>query len=235
MIIMIRFENVSKEYESTETLALSNVSFHIRRGEFAFIIGASGAGKSTITKLITAEEKRTEGNVIINGTDISEIAQNDIPYYRQSIGIVFQDFKLISTKNVYQNIAFALKTANVDSAQIQESVKFVLEMVGLSHKAYVMPNELSGGERQRVALARAMVKNPPVLIADEPTGNLDPQMSADIMNILEAINRSGTTIMVVTHDWAIVNNMHKRVIEISNGNVIRDDRGGNYCYGQQTY
>lgn len=225
---MIYFKNVSKLYESTDTLALSNISFHIDRGEFVFIIGASGAGKSTVTKLITAEEKITSGSIIVNGMEISKLSPKEIPAYRQSIGIVFQDFKLISTKNVYENIAFALKIAEYSPELIPQLVNEALVKVELSDKARVMPHELSGGERQRVAIARAMVKKPSVLIADEPTGNLDPYMSHEIMNIIELFNKSGTTVLIVTHDSAIVNSMKKRVIEISDGKIVRDDTRGSY-------
>ena len=228
---MIYFENVYKEYDNTETLALSDVSFHIEQGEFAFIIGQSGAGKSTITKLILADEKQTSGNIIVGGFDLSELTDKQIPYYRRSLGVVFQEFRLLSTKNVYNNIAFALRVRGADSEEIREIVPQWLGLVRISEKAYCMPGELSGGEKQRVALARAMVNNPAVLIADEPTGNLDPVMASEIMQILNQINEMGTTVIVVTHDINIVNSMQKRVIELSGGQIIRDEKQGGYLYG----
>lgn len=227
---MIYFENVYKEYESTETLALSDVSFHIEPGEFAFIIGQSGAGKSTVTKIMLAEEKQTSGNVIIGGVDVSGLTDKQIPYYRRSLGVVFQEFRLISTKNVYNNIAFALRVRGKSKEEIREIVPQWLDLVRISDKAACMPDELSGGERQRVALARAMVNNPAVLIADEPTGNLDPVMTAEIMQILNQINEMGTTVIVVTHDINVVNSMQKRVIELEDGCVVRDEKQGGYLH-----
>lgn len=219
---MIKFTNVSKLYGNTQTWALSDINFHIRPSEFVFIVGASGAGKSTITKLITGEEKPTEGNVMVNGIDIGSLQPKELPYFRRSIGIMFQDFRLLSAKNVYENVAFALRVRGAKLSEIKSVVPNALRMVGLEHKANVMPSELSGGEQQRIALARAMANNPPLLIADEPTGNLDPEMSHHIMNLLEEINRHGTTIVVVTHDREVVNTMRKRVIEIDTGYVVRD-------------
>lgn len=198
-----------------------------------FIIGESGAGKSTITKLIIAEESLTSGNIYVNGTYISELTDKEIPYYRRSLGIVFQEFRLISTKNVYNNIAFAMRVRGSSDDEIEEIVPQWLELVRMTDKAYAMPDELSGGERQRVALARAMVNSPAVLLADEPTGNLDPTMTAEIMQILSQINQMGTTVIVVTHDTNIVNTMQQRVIELSNGTVVRDEKHGGYTYGYQ--
>lgn len=198
-----------------------------------FIIGESGAGKSTITKLIIAEESLTSGNIYVNGTYISELTDKEIPYYRRSLGIVFQEFRLISTKNVYNNIAFAMRVRGASDDEIEEIVPQWLELVRMTDKAYAMPDELSGGERQRVALARAMVNSPAVLLADEPTGNLDPTMTAEIMQILSQINQMGTTVIVVTHDTNIVNTMQQRVIELSNGTVVRDEKHGGYTYGYQ--
>ena len=227
---MIYFCNVFKEYNSTETLALNDVSFHIEQGEFVFIIGESGAGKSTITKLILAEEKQTYGNVYVGGIDVGELTDKQIPFYRRSLGVVFQEFRLISTKNVYNNIAFALRVRGASKEEIKEIVPQLLELVKISDKANAMPEELSGGERQRVALARAMVNNPALLIADEPTGNLDPIMTEEIMELLSLINEMGTTVIVVTHDPHIVNTMHKRVIELKNGSIIRDEQHGGYTH-----
>ena len=208
---MVYFENVFKEYSNTETIALNNVNFHIEPGEFVFVIGQSGAGKSTITKLILADEKLTSGNIYVGGVDVAQLTDKQIPYYRRSLGVVFQEFRLLSTKNVYNNIAFALRVRGASNEEIQEIVPQWLELVRISDKAHCMPDELSGGERQRVALARAMVNNPAVLIADEPTGNLDPIMTAEIMQILTQINEMGTTVIVVTHDINVVNSMQKRI------------------------
>jgi len=227
---LIYFKNVCKEYESTETLALSDVSFDIKHGEFVFVIGESGAGKSTITRLILADEKITSGSIIVDGTELSLLKNKQIPYYRRSLGIVFQDFRLLSAKNVYNNIAFALRVRGASSEEIKKIVPKCLELVKISDKAKCMPDELSGGERQRVAIARAMVNNPKVLIADEPTGNLDPAMTEEIMQLLTEINDSGTTVIVVTHDINVVNSMHKRVIELRNGHIIRDERHGGYVH-----
>ena len=227
---MICFDNVNKIYENTDTEALSNVSFHIDEGEFVFIIGQSGAGKSTITKLVLAEEKQTSGDIYVGGVDISQLTDKQIPYYRRSLGVVFQEFRLLSTKNVYNNIAFALRVRGASNEEIKELVPQWLELVRISDKANAMPDELSGGERQRVALARAMVNNPAVLLADEPTGNLDPVMTEETMQILTQINEMGTTVIVVTHDIHMVNSMKKRVIELDNGQIVRDEHQGGYQY-----
>lgn len=225
---MISLENVSKKYENG-TLALNNVSFLINKGEFVFLIGSSGAGKSTLTKLILCEEKLTDGTLTINGADVNTLRKRDMPYYRRSLGMVFQDFRLLPNKTVYDNVAFAMQIRGATNKEIRRAVPNVLSMVGLSNKAKVRPNELSGGEQQRVSLARAMVNNPPVLIADEPTGNLDPSTAAEIMQILEDINRRGTTVLVITHAKGIVDKMQKRVIEIDRGNIIRDEERGGYA------
>ena len=225
---MILLNNVSKKYENG-TLALDNVSFYITKGEFVFIVGSSGAGKSTLTKLILCEEKLTGGSLRINGVDIDGLHKKELPFYRRSLGMVFQDFRLLPNKSVFDNVAFAMQIRGATNKEIRRSVPNVLSMVGLSHKARVRPNELSGGEQQRVALARAMVNNPPVLIADEPTGNLDPSTAGEIMQILEDINRRGTTVLVITHAKGIVDKMQKRVIEIDRGNIIRDEERGGYA------
>lgn len=225
---MVFFENVSKIYEETGTQALDNVSFHIEHGEFVFIIGSSGAGKSTLTKLMLCEEQMSGGSVIINGVDVGRLKKKDIPYYRRSIGMVFQDFRLLQNKTVFDNVAFALEIRGASKRAIRRAVPNVLSMVGLSDKAKVKPNQLSGGEQQRVALARAMVNNPPVLIADEPTGNLDPVTSEEIMLLLEDINKRGTTVIVVTHDRDMVDKMQKRVIELDSGSLVRDEEKGAY-------
>ena len=225
---MIEFQNVSKLYESTQTWALSDISFFVDQGEFVFIVGSSGAGKSTITKLITGEENATEGIVLVNGINTGVLTPKEMPYFRRSIGMVFQDFRLLSSKNVFENVAFALRVRGAKMSEIRRVVPNALEMVGLSHKANVMPDELSGGEKQRAALARAMANNPSLLIADEPTGNLDPTMSQHIMSLLDEINRHGTTVVMITHDREIVNRFKKRVIEIDTGYVVRDELNAVY-------
>ena len=227
---MVFFKGVTKVYEKTDTTALKNVNFYIDKGEFVFIIGSSGAGKSTLTKLILGEEAPTEGEIIINNIDVGSLRHKDIPYYRRGLGMVFQDFRLLNGKNVYDNVAFAMQIRNASSKEIRSVVPNVLSMVGLSHKAKAMPFELSGGEQQRVALARAMVNDPAVLIADEPTGNLDPVTADEIMQILDDINKRGTTIIVVSHAKDIVDKMKKRVIELESGSMIRDEERGGYSY-----
>jgi cell division transport system ATP-binding protein len=222
---LIFFNNVTKRYDNG-TVALDDVSFFIDKGEFVFIVGSSGAGKSTITKLILCEEQPTGGTVLINGINLKDLKHREMPFYRRQIGIVFQDFRLLPNKSVYDNIAFAMQVRNATTKEIRRAIPNVLSMVGLSHKAKVRPGQLSGGEQQRVALARAMVNNTPVLIADEPTGNLDPATAFDIMQLLEDINKRGTTVLTVTHARDIVDKMKKRVIEIDNGTIIRDGVGG---------
>jgi len=222
---LIFFNNVTKQYENG-TVALDNVGFFIDKGEFVFIVGSSGAGKSTITKLILCEEQPTNGSVLINGIDLKGLSHREMPYYRRQLGMVFQDFRLLPNKTVYENIAFAMQVRNATAKEIRRAIPNVLSMVGLSHKSKVKPGQLSGGEQQRVALARAMVNNPPVLIADEPTGNLDPATAFEIIQLLEDINKRGTTVLTVTHACDIVDKMKKRVIEIDNGKIIRDGVGG---------
>lgn len=225
---MVFFNNVTKVYETTNTRALDNVNFLIDKAEFVFIIGASGAGKSTLTKLMLCEEKLTAGSIIVNGIDLSTLKRREIPFYRRSMGMVFQDFRLLSNKNVFENVAFAMKIRNASNREIRRAVPEVLSIVGLSHKAKAMPNELSGGEQQRVALARAIANNPAVLIADEPTGNLDPTTADEIMQILEDINRRGTTVIVVSHAQELVDRMQKRVIQLDAGALVRDEQKGGY-------
>ena len=225
---MVFFSDVSKKYEKTNTLALDRVSFYIEKGEFVFIIGSSGAGKSTLTKLMLAEEQLTEGNITINGIDVGALKSKNIPMYRRSIGMVFQDFRLLANKSVYDNVAFAMQIRNASKREIRRAVPAILSMVGISDKAKAMPYQLSGGEQQRVALARAMVNNPPVLIADEPTGNLDPATADEIMELFEAINKRGTTVIIITHAKDIVDKMQKRVIELEHGSMIRDVQKGGY-------
>lgn len=225
---MVFFSDVSKKYETTGTLALDRVSFFIEKGEFVFIIGSSGAGKSTITKLMLAEEKLTDGSITINGVDVGGLKRRDIPMYRRGIGMVFQDFRLLNDKNVYDNVAFSMQIRNASKREIRRAVPAILSMVGLSGKAKAMPYQLSGGEQQRVALARAMVNNPPVLIADEPTGNLDPATADEIMELFNDINKRGTTVIIITHAKEIVDKMQKRVIELDRGSMVRDDERGVY-------
>ena len=225
---MVFFSDVSKKYEKTNTLALDRVSFYIEKGEFVFIIGSSGAGKSTLTKLMLAEEQLTEGNITINGIDVGALKSKNIPMYRRSIGMVFQDFRLLANKSVYDNVAFAMQIRNASKREIRRAVPAILSMVGISDKAKAMPYQLSGGEQQRVVLARAMVNNPPVLIADEPTGNLDPATADEIMELFEAINKRGTTVIIITHAKDIVDKMQKRVIELEHGSMIRDVQKGGY-------
>ncbi len=225
---MVFFSDVSKKYDKTNTLALDRVSFYIEKGEFVFIIGSSGAGKSTLTKLMLAEEQLTDGNITINGTDVGSLKKKNIPMYRRSIGMVFQDFRLLNNKTVYENVAFAMQIRNASKKEIRRAVPAILSMVGISDKAKAMPYQLSGGEQQRVALARAMVNNPPVLIADEPTGNLDPATADEIMELFEAINRRGTTVIIITHAKDIVDKMQKRVIELDRGSMVRDVQKGGY-------
>lgn len=222
---MIEFRNVSKTY-NTGTHAVKGANFIIEKGEFAFLVGASGSGKSTLIKLILKEEEPSRGNIIINGKDTTFLKQNRIPYLRRSMGVVFQDFRLLPDKTVYENVAFAMYIVKATPKHIRRQVPMVLSLVGLSGKAKMYPNELSGGEQQRVALARALVNNPSMIIADEPTGNLDPQTAWEIMNLLNEINLRGTTVVVATHAKDIVDKMNKRVIHIENGNIIGDKKGG---------
>jgi len=222
---MIEFKNVCKKY-STGTEAVHNANFRINKGDFAFLVGSSGSGKSTLIKLILKEEKPTSGNIIINGKDTTFLKQSRVPYLRRSMGVVFQDFRLLPDKTVYENVAFAMYIVRATPRHIRRQVPMVLSLVGLSEKAKMYPNELSGGEQQRVALARALVNNPSMLIADEPTGNLDPETAWDIMTLLDDINKRGTTVVVATHAKDIVDQMRKRVIQIDNGEIVRDSKGG---------
>ena len=222
---MIEFRNVNKTY-STGTEAVKNANFVINKGEFAFLVGQSGSGKSTLIKLILKEEEPTSGNIIINGKDTTFLKQNRVPFLRRSMGVVFQDFRLLPDKTVYENVSFAMYIVKATPRHIRRQVPMVLSLVGLSGKAKMYPNELSGGEQQRVALARALVNNPSMIIADEPTGNLDPETAWEIMNLLKEINARGTTIVVATHAKDIVDRMNKRVIRIDDGNIVRDEKGG---------
>ena len=224
---MIEFRNVSKTYD-TGTEAVHNANFVIEKGEFAFLVGSSGSGKSTLIKLILKEEEPTKGTIIINGKDTTFLKPKRVPFLRRSMGVVFQDFRLLPDKTVYENVAFAMYIVRATPRHIKRQVPMVLNLVGLANKANVYPNELSGGEQQRVALARALVNNPTMIIADEPTGNLDPDTAWDIMNLLNDINLRGTTVVVATHAKDIVDKMKKRVIQIDHGNIVRDDKKGGY-------
>lgn len=219
---MIEFRNVSKVYDSNGTHALSNVNIKIEDGEFVFVVGSSGAGKSTFLKLIMQEEKPTEGEIIFNQYSSSKLKKKQIPYYRREMGIVFQDFRLIPKMSVYDNVAFAMRVIGAKEKDIRKRVPYILQLVGLSQKARSMPNELSGGEQQRVSLARALVNNPKVIVADEPTGNVDPEMSHEIVGLLTKINNAGTTVIMVTHEHDLVRSFQRRVIVIKNGEVVSD-------------
>lgn len=222
---MIYFENVTKIYDD-ETVALSNINLKIAPHEFVSIVGHSGAGKSTLLKLILAEEMPTDGSVFFESEDIHTLNAKEITYLRQKVGSIFQDFRLIPNKTVYENIAFAMEVAGRPDEEIVEDVPYVLELVDLTHKAMNFPSQLSGGEKQRVAIARALVNQPDVLIADEPTGNLDPANTYDIVQILKKINELGTTIILTTHNKGIIDNIQKRVITLENGQIINDDPTG---------
>ena len=224
---MIEFKNVSKIYDNN-VKALSDVSVNIEAGEFVFLVGASGAGKSTFIKMLLKEVEPTSGEIIVADKNLADIKRKQIPYYRRKIGMVFQDFRLIPNLNVYENVAFAMKVVEASPKDIRRRVPMVLSLVGLSHKYKMFPHELSGGEQQRVSLARAIVNNPSVLIADEPTGNLDPDTASEIMELLDDINKSGTTILMATHAQDIVNDMKKRVIAMERGEIVRDEKKGRY-------
>jgi cell division transport system ATP-binding protein len=226
-IVVINFENVTKIYQNG-TLALSKINLKINKGDFAFFIGQSGSGKSTMIKLILREEEVTEGTVSVNGFNVTTMGRKDIPFFRRSVGMVFQDFRLLPGKTVYENVAFAMQVVEALPKEIRRRVPMVLGLVGLSNKAKAYPNQLSGGEQQRVALARALVNNPVLLVADEPTGNLDPETSWDIMKLLSEVNQMGTTVVVATHEKNIVDSMKKRVIALSKGEIIRDQEKGQY-------
>lgn len=224
---MIEFRNVVKAYSSS-IVAVDNINFRIEKGDFAFLIGSSGSGKSTIIKLMLKELDPTSGEIYIDGQNITKLKRKRIPYLRRSMGVIFQDFRLIEEKTVYENVAFAMQIINAMPSHIKKRVPTVLKLVGLEGKENMYPNELSGGEQQRVAIARALVNNPSVIIADEPTGNLDPHTAWEIMDLLQEINLRGTTIVMATHAEDIVNAMGHRVIELRNGHIVRDDRKGRY-------
>ena len=218
---MIEFRNVSKVYNNG-TEALHNINLKVEKGEFVFIVGSSGAGKSTFLKLITCEERPNEGQVLIDGQDINHIRKGKIPYVRRKMGLVFQDFRLIDHMTVYDNVAFAMRVVGASPKAIKKRVPYILGLVGLQHKAKHYPTEMSGGERQRVGLARALVNNPSMIIADEPTGNIDPALSYEIVDLLSAINERGTTVLMVTHEHSLVKHFHKRIIQIHSGEIVAD-------------
>jgi len=220
---------VSKRYNK-DIIALSNISFEIENGEFVFIVGPSGAGKSTLIKLLLKEEEPTSGSIVINKKDITKLKKREIPYLRRSMGVVFQDFRLLPNKTVFENVAFAMEIVGAHPKEIRRKVPMVLSLVGLSDKANKYPRQLSGGEQQRVSLARAIVNEPSILIADEPTGNLDPDTSWEIVKLISEINKRGTTVVMATHAKDIVDAMKKRVIALEKGNIVRDEARGVYGY-----
>ena len=227
---MVQMNNVRKVYESSNTVALDGVSLTINDGEFVFLVGPSGSGKTTIMKLITGEVRPTSGQIIVNDFDMGTIKRRKLPKVRRTLGVIFQDYRLIENMNVYDNVAFAMRVVGAANSEIKKHVPYILELVGLEGRGKRMPNELSGGEQQRVAIARALVNSPRMIVADEPTGNLDPVRSLELMLLFEKINEMGTTVMVVTHEKELVNAFSKRVITIDGGNLISDGMDGYYSY-----
>ena len=226
---MIQFFNVSKVYAGeVKVTALREVNLNIDKGEFIFLVGPSGAGKSTLTKLIIREEVSTAGQVMVEGKNLARMKQWEIPFYRRNIGFVFQDFRLLMTRTVYENVAFAAEAVELTRTQIKQRLPMILEMMGLESKRNAYPHQLSGGQQQRLGIARAMVNNPTMIIADEPTGNLDPETSSEIMQIFQAINRRGTTVLIATHDKAMVDKLRKRVIQLREGYIVRDEMNAGY-------
>jgi cell division transport system ATP-binding protein len=229
---VIRFQNVSKIYPGTSRPALDNINVEVGKGEFVFLVGASGSGKSTCLRLVLKEEKATRGTVFVAGKDVAKLSSWKVPHLRRTIGVVFQDFRLLPGKTVFENVAFALQVIGKPRHAIAHTVPEVLDLVGLAGKERRFPHELSGGEQQRVAIARAFVNRPAILLADEPTGNLDPTTSVGIMRLLDRINRTGTTILMATHDDEIVDQMRKRVVELEDGQLVRDQDRGVYGYSR---
>lgn len=226
---MIEMIDVFKTYPNG-VIAVNGINVKIKQGEFVYVVGPSGAGKSTFIKMMYREEKPTRGDILVNGVNLSKIRNTKVPLFRRNLGVVFQDFKLLPTLTVYENVAFAMEVIEEESPAIKKRVMEVLDLVGLKHKARMLPTELSGGEQQRVSIARSIVNNPMLVIADEPTGNLDPETSWEIMNIFEEINNRGTTIVMATHNKEIVDNLRRRVIAIENGRIARDEQRGDYGY-----
>lgn len=218
---MIDFKGVSKTYDNG-TVALSGINLHIETGEFVFVLGHSGAGKSTLLKLMLREETPTKGRIVVGDYRLDKIKKREIPFLRRQLGVVFQDFRLIPTMTAYENVAFAMRVTNIPSKEIRKRVPYILHLVGLTDKARVLPAELSGGEQQRVALARALVHNPSIVIADEPTGNIDPELSYEVMELLTEINNLGTTVIVVTHEQSMVSEFHRRTIRLKDGKLVSD-------------
>lgn len=229
VIPMIAMDHISKQY-STGVDALHDISIRVEKGEFVFIVGKSGSGKSTFIKLLLKELNPSSGRLFVGGRQVTRLKRKQISMYRRKIGVVFQDFRLLKNKTVYENVAFAQQIIGISKRQIARNVPIMLEMVGLKDKAHAYPNELSGGEQQRVAIARALINQPAILLADEPTGNLDPQTAWDIMMLLQEVNKTGTTVVVVTHNNDIVDVMQKRVITLEDGTLIRDEKKGGYQY-----
>ena len=230
---MVQMNDVRMVYQSSGTVALDGVDLTINEGEFVFLVGPSGSGKTTIMKLITGEIRANDGQIIVNDFDMRRIKRRKLPKVRRTLGVIFQDYRLIENMNVYDNVAFAMRVVGASNKEIKKRVPYVLELVGLEGREKRMPNELSGGEQQRVAIARALVNNPRMIVADEPTGNLDPVRSLELMLLFEKINEMGTTILVVTHEKELVNAFSKRVITIDNGHVISDGMDGYYHYEDQ--
>ncbi|RLQ96767.1 cell division ATP-binding protein FtsE [Falsibacillus albus] len=226
---MIDMQDVHKKYPNG-IMAANGINVHIKQGEFVYVVGPSGAGKSTFIKMMYREERPTKGSIVVSGVNLEKLKSSRVPYLRRNIGVVFQDFKLLPTLTIYENIAYALEVIEEQPKYIKKRVMEVLDLVGLKHKARMFPNELSGGEQQRISIARSIVNSPKVVIADEPTGNLDPETSWDIMNLFEEINTRGTTVVMATHNREIVNTIRHRVIAIENGKIVRDEQRGDYGY-----
>ena len=228
---MVLMNGVSMVYENSGTVAADGIDLEINEGEFVFLVGPSGSGKTTIIKLLTGEVAPTDGDIFVNNFNMRKIKQRKLPMLRRTLGVIFQDFRLIDDKSVYENVAFAMRVVGASNKEIAERVPYVLELVGLEGREKRLPQELSGGEQQRVAIARALVNSPSLIIADEPTGNLDPVKSLELMLLLEKINELGTTVLVVTHEKELVNSFSKRVVALDKGSVISDGMDGYYCYG----
>ena len=230
---MINFDSVSKQYKNSNTPALDDINLNIEQGDFVFLVGQSGSGKSSLLRLLLKEEKPTSGTVTVDGINVAKLPNRKVPAFRRTMGIVFQDFRLLPGKTVFDNVAFGMEVIGKSKKEIQQRIPALLDLVGLEEKAHRLPSELSGGEQQRVALARAFVNRPKLLLADEPTGNLDPSTSVGIMKLLDRINRTGTTIVMATHDVAIVDQMRKRIVQMENGKIIRDQERGMYGHTGQ--